>query len=103
MLSQIKKFKYPSQVLATFLHSFDPVGTTELGMLSKLKEEFKARECTLLTLGVDTKDNHRKWIEDVQILQSCEVWFPIISDHNAEISRLLNLVKPNVNSTLFHV
>jgi len=63
-------------------------------MLSKLKKEFQARECKLIALCVDTKENHRKFIEEAQELQDCEVWFPIIADHNAEISRLLNLVKP---------
>lgn len=87
------------QVLVTFLFGFDPVATTEMGMLSKLKAEFQARECKLVTLCVDSKENHRKWIEEVHELQDCEVWFPIIADHNAEISRLLNLVKPKVISS----
>eukprot|EP00613_Pedinella_sp_CCMP2098_P015450 CAMPEP_0171755672 /NCGR_PEP_ID=MMETSP0991-20121206/44601_1 /TAXON_ID=483369 /ORGANISM="non described non described, Strain CCMP2098" /LENGTH=234 /DNA_ID=CAMNT_0012357791 /DNA_START=54 /DNA_END=758 /DNA_ORIENTATION=- len=78
----------------TFMFGFDPVATTELGMLSKLKEEFAARECKLVALCIDTKENHRKWVEDTQELQDCEVWFPIVADHNAEISRLLNLVRP---------
>lgn len=65
-------------------------------MLSKLKDEFQARECKLVTLCVDSKENHRKWIEEVHELQDCEVWFPVIADHNAEISRLLNLVKAKV-------
>ena len=71
------------------------MATTEIGMLSKLKEDFEARECKVIALCVDTKDNIRKWIEDIQELQECVVWFPIIADHNAEISRILNLVKPN--------
>lgn len=83
-------------VLVTFLHVFDPVATTELGMLAKLKDEFAARECTVIALAVDTKDNNRKWVEDTHEVQECGVSFPIIADHNAEISRLLNLVKPKV-------
>lgn len=84
-------------VFVTFLYGFDPVATTEIGMLSKLKEEFAARDVKLVALCVDTKENHRKWIEDIQELQDCEVWFPIIADYNAEFSRLLNLVKPKVD------
>lgn len=81
-------------VLVTFLYPFDPVATTELGMLAKLKDEFAARETKLLCLAVDTKENARKWIEETQEVQDCAVWFPIVADHNAEVSRLLNLVKP---------
>mmetsp|Transcript_22579 Transcript_22579/g.50954 ORF Transcript_22579/g.50954 Transcript_22579/m.50954 type:complete len:223 (-) Transcript_22579:538-1206(-) len=85
-------------VIVTFLFPFDPVGTTELALLAKLKDEFDQRDAKLVALCVDTKENHRKWIEDVQELQEVVVWFPIIADENAEISRLLNLVKPMVRA-----
>ena len=62
------------------------------------KDEFDQRDAKLVALCVDTKENHRKWIEDVQELQEVVVWFPIIADENAEISRLLNLVKPMVRA-----
>lgn len=89
-------------VLVTFLHGFDPVATTELAMLAKLRQEFEARECTVVALCCDTKENSRRWIEDTHAVQNpCSIWFPIIADQNAEISRLLNLVKPNVNTTAF--
>ena len=81
-------------IVVTFRNSFDPVSTTEIGMLAKLKEEFKERDVRVLGLCVDTKDNLRKWTEEIQELQDCgDIWFPIICDTNADISRLFGLVK----------
>ena len=81
-------------IVVSFRNSFDPVSTTEVGMLAKLKEEFQERDCRLMGLCVDTKENLRKWTGEVDELQDCgDVWFPIICDHNAEISRLFGLVK----------
>jgi len=67
-------------VIITFARDFDPVGTTEIGMLAKLKDEFEARDVKVVAIGVDSKSNHRKWIEEIQELQDCEVYFPIIAD-----------------------
>lgn len=36
-------------VLVTWLGNTEPVGTTEIGMLSKLKEEFKVVQSFMLT------------------------------------------------------
>jgi len=83
-------------VIITFARDFDPVGTTEIGMLAKLKDEFEARDVKVVAIGVDSKSNHRKWIEEIQELQDCEVYFPIIADQNAEISRVFGLVKPQM-------
>lgn len=45
----------------------DPVVCTELGMLSKLSEEFEERNCNLLAIGVDSKIGHRAFIKEVQV------------------------------------
>ncbi|CAN0114168.1 unnamed protein product, partial [Ectocarpus sp. 8 AP-2014] len=71
----------------------DPVACTELGMLSKLSEEFEERNCKLLAIGVDSKIGHRNFIKEVQELQDCELKFPIIADASGEIFSLLGLVR----------
>lgn len=61
----------------------DPVSCTELGMLSKLSEEFDERNCNLLAIGVDSKMGHRKFIKEVQVrdqkqrpsVNTCDVEF----------------------------
>ena len=41
-------------LLVTFNSAFDPVTTTDLGMLSKLAEEFEARNIFVIAIGNDT-------------------------------------------------
>jgi len=55
-------------VLVSFPANMDPVGTTEIGMLSKLREEFEARGVRLIALGVENKQEHRKWIEEIEVM-----------------------------------
>ena len=83
-------------VLVTFPKDFDPVGTTELGHMAKLREEFEARNVKLFALSCDTKMSHRRWIDETQELQECSIGFPMIVDDTGEISRLLGLVRPKV-------
>jgi alkyl hydroperoxide reductase subunit AhpC len=41
-------------LLVTFGSAFEPVATTDLGMLAKLAEEFESRNIFLLAIGNDT-------------------------------------------------
>lgn len=41
-------------ILVTFGLAFDPVATTDLGMLAKLADEFEARNIVILALGCDS-------------------------------------------------
>ena len=85
-------------MLVTFPKDFDPVGTTELGHMAKLKEEFEARNVKLFALSCDTKMSHRRWVDETQELQECSIGFPMIVDEHGEISRLLGLVRPKVSA-----
>ena len=47
-------------VMITFGSSFDPVSTTDLGMVAKLKDEFDARNIEVVAIGNDAgRNNHR--------------------------------------------
>jgi alkyl hydroperoxide reductase subunit AhpC len=41
-------------VLVTFRSAFDPVATTDLGMIAKMITEFEARKIAVFTMGCDT-------------------------------------------------
>ena len=51
----------------------DPVSVSCLAAVSKLKEEFEARNVSIYGLGVDTRMNHKVWVTDTFELQ---VWIP---------------------------
>ena len=66
--------------------NFTPVCTTEFGMVSKLRNEFKARNCEILGLSIDSVEAHEAWIKDINETQDTEVDFPIVADETAEIA-----------------
>jgi len=57
-------------LLVTFNKAFDPVATTDIGMLSRMEMEFESRNIQVVVVGNDTLPNYRKWIKDIEELQA---------------------------------
>lgn len=97
--SSVGKFTYHDMVdgvwsvLVTFPGDREAVATTEMGQLSKLRDEFEARNVRVMGVSCNTKYRHREWIAAVEDIEGCKVAFPLISDADAEISAKLGLVK----------
>ncbi len=87
-------------VLFSHPADFTPVCTTELGLTAKLKDEFAKRNVKAIALSVDPVDSHRKWINDINETQVCQVNFPIIADADRKVSALYDMIHPNANATL---
>lgn len=85
-----------------FSHPADytPICTTELGRTASLKEEFEKRNVKVLALSVDSVDNHKGWIQDINETQNTSVEFPIIADPTREIANLYGMIHPNASETL---
>ena len=73
---------------------FTPVCTTELGETAKLKEAFDKRHCKIIAISVDSVEDHKAWVGDIEETQSCVVNFPIIGDEDKQISRLYDMLHP---------
>ena len=73
---------------------FTPVCTTELGETAKLKEAFDKRHCKIIAISVDSVEDHKAWVGDIEETQSCAVNFPIIGDEDKQISRLYDMLHP---------
>lgn len=82
-------------VLFSHPADFTPVCTTEFGMLAKLHEEFKARNCKVVGLSIDSVASHEAWIKDINETQDTEVDFPIIADEDGTIARMYGMCPPN--------
>lgn len=73
--SQLGKINFhdycTGQWVMLFSHpaDYNPVGTTELGTVAKLKKEFEARNTKIISLSVDTLEHHEGWIKDVNETQ----------------------------------
>lgn len=86
-------------VLFSHPADFTPVCTTELGLTSKLKDEFARRNVKVIALSVDKLESHGPWIEDINRTQNTVVGFPIIADADRRVSELYDLIHPNASAT----
>jgi alkyl hydroperoxide reductase subunit AhpC len=77
---------------------FTPICTTELGMVAKLKSEFK-RNVKILAVSPDPLESHRRWISDINETQSCTMNFPIIADGDRKVATAYDMIHPNADST----
>lgn len=75
---------------------FTPVCTTELGSMAKLEPEFRKRNVKVLAVSVDPVDSHKKWIQDINETQSCNVNYPIIADPEFKVANLYGMIHPQV-------
>ena len=75
---------------------FTPVCTTELGSMAKLEPEFKKRNVKVLAVSVDPVDSHKKWIQDINETQRCDVQYPIIADPEFKVANLYGMIHPQV-------
>ncbi|CAK4669311.1 hypothetical protein LEN26_007072 [Aphanomyces euteiches] len=66
---------------------------TELGMLTKLKPQFDARNCRVLGLSISSLKQQARFIDDVNETQDVQINFPIFADESGELSRKLGLIK----------
>lgn len=87
-------------VLFSHPADFTPVCTTELGMVSKLKNEFDKRGVKVIGLSVDPLDSHNEWIKDINETQGTTVNFPMIADEDKYVSSLYDMIHPNADDKL---
>ena len=76
---------------------FTPVCTTELGYTARLKDEFARRGAKALVISVDSVEDHKRWIEDIEETQNASVEFPIIADPGRKVATLYNMIHPNAD------
>ncbi len=86
-------------VLFSHPADFTPVCTTELGRVSKLKDEFGKRNVKIIGLSVDPVDSHNDWIKDINETQNATVNFPLIADADRKVSNLYDMVHPEADNT----
>jgi len=76
---------------------FTPVCTTELGYTAKLKDKLAARGAKAIVISVDSVEDHKKWISDIEETQNCSVDFPIIADPDQTVAKLYSMIHPNAD------
>ena len=86
-------------VLFSHPRDFTPVCTTELGRVSKLKDEFSKRGVKVIGLSVDPVGSHHEWARDIEETQGVKLNFPVIADADKKVATLYDMIHPNANDT----
>ncbi len=76
---------------------FTPVCTTELGYTARLKDKLAERGAKALVVSVDSVEDHKAWIRDIEETQGASVDFPIIADTDKTVATLYNMIHPNAD------
>ena len=79
---------------------FTPVCTTELGALAALEDNWKSRGVKVLVVSVDSLEDHKAWVADIEAATGTRVSFPLLADPDRAIARLYGMLHPNADSTL---
>lgn len=98
---------YKGKWLVFFSHpaDFTPVCTTEFMTFAAMHDEFKALNCELLGLSIDSTYSHIAWLRTIKEkieykgMKNIEVTFPVISDLTMEVSRKYGMLQPNASTT----
>jgi peroxiredoxin (alkyl hydroperoxide reductase subunit C) len=98
---------YKGKWVILFSHpaDFTPVCTTEFMTFASMQGEFKALNCELVGLSIDSTFSHIAWLrtikEKVQFrdMKDVEVTFPVISDLTMAVSRLYGMLQPSASTT----
>jgi peroxiredoxin (alkyl hydroperoxide reductase subunit C) len=84
---------------------FTPVCTTEFMTFASMQEEFRALNCELLGLSIDSTFSHIAWLRTIHEkiefrgMKGIEVNFPVISDLTMEVSRKYGMLQPAASTT----
>lgn len=92
---------YRGQWLILFSHpaDFTPVCTSEFIALENRASEFRARNCELLGLSVDSVFSHRAWVQSINENFAVKISFPIIEDVSMAVSHAYGMIHNGSVST----
>ncbi len=92
---------YKGRWLILFSHpaDFTPVCTTEFIAFARHYEQFKAKNCDLLGLSIDSNYAHIAWVRNIKEKFGVEIPFPIIEDLNMKVAHAYGMIHPGADDT----
>ena len=64
-----------------------------------LRDQFAARGVKTIAVSVDSVEDHKGWIDDIEETQNTSVNFPIIADQDRTVANLYDMIHPNADTT----
>jgi len=98
---------YKGKWVILFSHpaDFTPVCTTEFMTFASMQDEFRALNCELIGLSIDSTFSHIAWLRTIQErieykgMKNVEVTFPVISDLKMEVAKAFGMIQPGESDT----
>ncbi|MBI1371997.1 MAG: peroxiredoxin [Phycisphaera sp.] len=87
-------------ILFSHPKDYTPVCTTELGKMANLSGEFAKRNVKLIAVSVDSVDDHKGWINDINETQGCTVAYPIIDGADRKVPEQYGMIHPEANDSM---
>ena len=78
---------------------FTPVCTTEFMGFAKAADRFKALNCELLGLSIDSVHSHIAWMRSIEEKFGVEIPFPIIDDLSMNVAKAFGMIHPGASDT----
>lgn len=84
---------------------FTPVCTTEFMTFASMEDEFKALNCQLIGLSIDSHYAHIAWLRTIKEkiewkgMKEVEVKFPVIADLKMDVAKAFGMVMPGASDT----
>ena len=79
-------------ILFSHPKAFTPVCTTELGYMAGLEDEFAKRDTKIIGLSVDSSEDNRRWLPDIEEVSGNKVGYPVIGDSDLNVAKLYNML-----------
>ena len=92
---------YKGKWLVLFSHpaDFTPVCTTEFMAFAKKHDAFKALDCELLGLSIDSNFAHIAWVRNIEEKFGIAIEFPIIEDLSMNVASNYGMIQPGASDT----
>ncbi len=92
---------YKGKWLVLFSHpaDFTPVCTTEFMAFARRAEDFRARNCELLGLSIDSTYSHLAWARNIEEKFGVDIPFPIIADLDMKVATAYGMIHPGAADT----
>jgi len=98
---------YKGKWVILFSHpaDFTPVCTTEFMTFATMAPEFKALNCDLVGLSIDSHYSHIAWLRTIKEkikykgMENVEVKFPLIADVKMDVAKRYGMLQPSADDT----